>query len=134
MDEDTLTLTFLISAPAFFITSLLWHGLFPHLISMATSGSIFYEILGIAGIAYAVIGAIIIIIFAFTLLIYIFIFGVIFFFPAYFIYTMLGLEYSLLLVAVLSAMAILYFIETHTVSIEHYTIVVNPHKRYIIKR
>lgn len=134
MDEDTLTLTFLISAPAFFVTSLLWPGLFPHLISMATSGSIFYEVLGIAGIAYTVIGAIIIIIFAFTLLIYILVFGVIFFFPAYFIYTMLGLEYSLVLVAVLSAIAILYFLETHTVSVEHYTIVVNPHKRYIIKR
>ncbi|MGP6207849.1 hypothetical protein ACNF42_07485 [Cuniculiplasma sp. SKW3] len=134
MDEDTLILTFLISAPAFFITSLLWNGLFQHLITMATSGNIFYEILGIAGIAYAVIGAIIIIIFAFTLLIYILVFGVLFFFPAYLIYTMLGLEYSLVLFAVLSAIAILYFFETHTVSVEHYTIVVNPHRRYIIKR
>ncbi|MGP6220552.1 hypothetical protein [Caldiplasma sukawensis] len=134
MDEDTLILTFLISAPAFFVTSLLWNGLFQHLISMATSGNIFYEILGIAGIAYAVIGAVIIIIFAFTLLIYILVFGVILFFPAYLIYTMLGLEYSLVLVAVLSAIGTLYFIETHTVSVEHYTIVVNPHRRYIIKR
>ncbi|ASI14150.1 multipass membrane protein [Candidatus Mancarchaeum acidiphilum] len=134
MDEDTLILTFLVSAPAFFITSLLWPGLFQHLISMATSGNIFYEIIGIAGIAYAVIGAVIIIIFAFTLLIYILVFGVIFFFPAYLIYTMLGLEYSLILVAVLCTIAILYFLETHTVSVEHYTIVVNPHRRYIIKR
>ncbi|WP_124216913.1 hypothetical protein [Candidatus Mancarchaeum acidiphilum] len=101
---------------------------------MATSGNIFYEIIGIAGIAYAVIGAVIIIIFAFTLLIYILVFGVIFFFPAYLIYTMLGLEYSLILVAVLCTIAILYFLETHTVSVEHYTIVVNPHRRYIIKR
>jgi hypothetical protein len=61
-------------------------------------------------------------------------FSIVFYFPAYFIYSLLGLKYSIILVVVLSAIAIFYFIETHTVSIEHYTIVVNPQRRYIIKR
>ena len=90
--------------------------------------------LGIAGLAYAAIGGIIIVVFAFSILLYIIKFSIVFFFPAYFIYTLLGLEYSIVLVVVLSAIAILYFIETHTVSIEHYRIVVNPYRRYIIKR
>ena len=134
MDEDTLKIAFLVSAPAFFIASLIWHGVFAHLIAMATSGNIFYEVLGFAGIAYAVIGGIIILIFTFSILPYIIMFSIVFYFPAYFIYSLLGLEYSVILVVVLSAIAIFYFIETHTVSIEHYTIVVNPQRRYIIKR
>ncbi len=134
MDEDTLKITFLVSAPTFFIINLTWQGIFAHLIAMATSGNIFYEVLGIAGLAYAAIGGIIIIILAITILVYIVIFSIVFFFPAYLIYTLLGLKYSVILVVVLSAIAIFYFIETHTVSVEHYTIVVNPHRRYIIKR
>ena len=134
MDEDTLKIGFLISAPAFFIVSLIWQGIFLHLFAMANSGNIFYEVLGIIGMAYATIGGIIIVVFAFSILLYIIMFSTVFFFPAYFIYTLLGLEYSIILVAILSAIAILYFAETHTVSIEHYTIVVSPHRRYIIKR
>ena len=134
MDEDTLKIGFLISAPAFFIVSLIWQGIFLHLFAMAESGNIFYEVLGIAGMAYAAIGGIILVMLTISILVYIVIFSIIFFFPAYFIYTLLGLEYSIILVVILSAIAILYFIETHTVSIEHYTIVVNPHRRYIIKR
>ena len=134
MDEDTLKITFLVPAPAFFIINLIWHGIFAHLTAMATSGNIFYEVLGFLGIAYAIIGGIIIVVFALSILLYIIIFSIVFFFPAYFIYTLLGLKYSIILVVVLSAIAILYFIETHTVSVEHYRIVVNPHRRYIIKR
>ncbi len=134
MDEDTLKIGFLISAPAFFIVSLICQGIFLHLFAMAESGNVFYEVLGIAGLAYAAIGGIILVILTISILVCIVIFFIVFFFPAYLIYTLLGLEYSIILVVILSAIAIIYFIETHTVSIEHYTIVLNPQKRYIIKR
>ncbi len=134
MDEDASKIAFLVSAPAFFIITLIRNNIFAHLIAMATSGNIFYEVLGFAGAAYAIIGGIIIVIFTFSILPYIIMFSIVFYFPAYFIYTLLGLEYSIILVVVLLAIAIFYFIETHTVSIEHYTIVVNPRRRYIIKR
>ena len=95
MDEDTLKIGFLMSAPAFFIACLIWQGIFLHLFAMAESGNVFYEVLGIAGLAYAAIGGIIIIILAITILVYIVIFSIVFFFPAYLIYTLLGLECTL---------------------------------------
>ena len=134
MDEDAATFGFLITAVAVFVTGMVWQGLWYLLFAMTMSGNLFYETIGIAGLILAFIGALVLLYCALILFVYIVIFAVIFGIPAYLIYLVLGLEYSIILAVAIGIIALIYLIETHTVDVEHYTITLNPHRRYIIKR
>jgi hypothetical protein len=134
MDEDAITFGFLITAVIVFITGMIWQGLWSLLFAMTTSGNLFYETVGIAGFILAFIGALVLLYCALILLAYIIIFAVIFGIPAYLIYLVLGMEYSIILAVVIGIIALIYLIETRTVEVQHYTITLNPHRRYIIKR
>ena len=134
MDEDAATFGFLITAVAVFVTGMVWQGLFSALFAMLMSGNMFYETIGIAGFVLGFIGALVLLYCALILFVYIVIFAVIFGIPAYLIYLVLGLEYSIILAVAIGIIALIYLIETHTVDVEHYTITLNPHRRYIIKR
>ena len=98
------------------------------------SGNIFYEAMGVMGFFLTFIGALVLLYCALILLVYVIIFAAIFGVPAYLIYLALGMEYSILLAAIIGIIALIYLIETHTVEVEHYTITLSPHRRYIIRR
>lgn len=134
MDDDALTLGFLITAVIVFVTGMIWQGLWSFLLAMTMSGNMFYETIGIAGFILAFIGALILLYCALILFVYIIIFAVIFGIPAYLVYLVLGPEYSIVLAVIIGTIALVYLIETRTVKVEHYTITLNPHRRYIIKR
>jgi hypothetical protein len=134
MDEDAATFGFLITAVAVFVTGMVWQGLWSLLFAMTISGNLFYETIGIAGFILAFIGALVLLYCALILLVYIVILAAIFGIPAYLIYLVLGQEYSIILALVIGIMALVYLIETRTVKVEHYTITLNPHRRYLIKR
>ncbi|WMT49892.1 MAG: hypothetical protein RE472_02730 [Thermoplasmatales archaeon] len=134
MDEDAATFGFLITAVAVFITGMVWQGLFSTLFTMLMSGNMFYETIGIAGLILAFIGALVLLYCALVLFVYIVILAVIFGIPAYLIYLVLGPEYSIILAVVIGIIAFAYLMETRTVEVQHYTITLNPHRRYIIKR
>ena len=134
MDEDAITFGFLITAVIVFVTEMIWQGLWSFLLAMTMSGNLFYETVGVAGFILAFIGALVLLYCALVLFVYIIIFSVIFGIPAYLIYLALGLEYSIILAVVIGIIALVYLIETRTVKVEHYTLTINPHRRYIIKR
>jgi len=134
MDEDALTFGFLITAVIVFVTGMVWQGLWSLLFSMTTSGNIFYETIGVAGFLLSFIGALVLLYCALVCLVYIIFFAVIFGIPAYLIYLLLGPEYSVVLAVVIGVIALVYLIETRTVEVQHYTITLNPHRRYIIRR
>jgi hypothetical protein len=134
MDEDAATFGFLITAVAVFITGMVWQGLFSTLFTMLMSGNMFYEAIGIAGFILAFVGALVLLYCALILFVYIIILAVIFGIPAYLTYLVLGPEYSIILAVAIGIIALVYLIETRTVEVQHYTITLNPHRRYIIKR
>lgn len=134
MDEDAATLGFLITAVAVFVTGIVWQGFWSFLLELVTSGNMFYEAVGIVGFILAFVGALVLLYCAIMLLVYIIILAVIFGIPAYLIYLLLGPKYSVVLAVVIGVIALVYLIETHTVKVEHYTITLNPHRRYIIRR
>ncbi|MEM3448611.1 MAG: hypothetical protein QXG08_06695 [Candidatus Methanomethyliaceae archaeon] len=134
MDEDALTFVFLVTSVALFITGVVWQGLWSLLFSMTISGNIFYETIGVAGLVLSFVGAFVLLYFALICLAYIFIFAVIFGIPAYLIYLAIGLEYSIVLAVVIAATVLIYLMEIHAVKVEHYTITLNLHRRYVIKR
>ena len=134
MDEDAFTFGFLIASVIVFITGLVCQDLWSLLFAMAMSGNIFYETIGVVGFLLAFVGALVLLYCALILLVYIFIFALIFGIPAYLIYLALGLEYSIILAVVIGVIILVYLIETHTVKVEHYTITVNLHRRYVIRR
>ena len=134
MDEDALTVGFLITAVSVFIAGLVWQGLWSLLFTMTMSGNIFYEVIGIAGFLMTFVGVLIVLYCAIICLAYIIFFAAIFGIPAYLIYLALGLEYSVILTVVIAAIVLIYLIETHTVKVEHYTITLSLHRRYIIRR
>jgi hypothetical protein len=134
MDEDAITFGFLITAVIVFVTGMVWQGLWSVLSAMTMSGNMFYETIGIAGFILAFIGALVLLYCALVLFVYIVIFSVIFGIPAYLIYLALGLEYSIILMVIIGIIALVYLIETRTVEVQHYTITISPHRRYIIKR
>ena len=134
MDEDALTFGFLIASIAVFIAGLLWQGLWTILFAMTTSGNIFYETIGLMGFFLTFIGALVLLYCVFILLIYIIIFAAIFGIPAYLVYLALGMEYSIILAVIIGIIALIYLIETRTVEVENYTVTLNLHRRYIIRR
>jgi hypothetical protein len=134
MDEDAFTFGFLITAVSVFITDLVWQGLWSLLFAMTMSGNIFYEAIGIAGFLLVFVGALVVLYCAIICLAYIIFFAAIFGIPAYLIYLALGLKYTIILAVVIAAIALVYLMETHTVSVEHYTITLNLHRRYAIRR
>jgi hypothetical protein len=134
MDDDALTLGFLITAVAVLVTGVVWQGLWSFLLAMTMSGNVLYETIGIAGFILAFVGALVLLYCALILFVYIVIFAVIFGIPAYLIYLVLGLEYSIILAVIIGIIALVYLMETRTVEVQHYTITLNPHRRYIIKR
>ncbi len=134
MDEDALTFGFLITAVMVFVTGMVWQGLFSILFAMVMSGNMFCEAIGIAGFILAFVGALVLLYCVLMLLIYIIILAVIFGIPAYLIYLLLGPEYSVVLAVAIGVIALVYLIETRTVEVQHYTITLNPHRRYIIRR
>ena len=134
MDEDALTFGFLIASVAVFIAGLVWQGLWTILFAMTTSGNIFYETIGVMGFFLTFIGALVILYCALICLAYLFLFCLIFGIPAYLVYLLLGLEYSIILAVVIGVIILIYLIETRTVKVEHYTITLSPHRRYIVKR
>jgi hypothetical protein len=134
MDEDAITFGFLITAVAVFVTGMIWQDLWSLLFAMTMSGNLFYETIGIAGFILAFVGALVLLYCALILLAYIIIFAVIFGIPAYLIYLAMGLEYSIILAVIIGIIALVYLVETRTVEVQHYTIILNPHRRYIIKR
>ena len=134
MDEDALTFGFFIASVAVFIAGLVWQALWTFLFSMTMSGNIFYDAIGIAGFLLAFVGALVVLYCALLCLAYIIFLAAIFGIPAYLIYLALGLEYSITLAVVIAAIVLIYLIETHTVKVEHYTITLSLHRRYIVKR
>ena len=134
MDEDALTFGFLIASVAVFMAGLLWQGLWTILFTMTMSGNIFYEAIGVMGFFLTFIGALVILYCALICLAYLFLFCLIFGIPAYLVYLLLGLEYSIILAVVIGVIILIYLIETRTVKVEHYTITLSPHRRYIVKR
>ena len=134
MDEDAFTFGFLIASVIVFITGLVCQDLWSFLFAMAMSGNIFYETIGVVGFLLAFVGALVLLYCALILLVYIFIFALIFGIPAYLIYLTLGLEYSIILAVVIGVIILVYLMETHTVRVEHYTVTLNLHRRYAIRR
>ena len=134
MDEDALTFGFLITSVAVFMAGLLWQGLWTILFAMTMSGNIFYETIGVMGFFLTFIGALVILYCALICLAYLFLFCLIFGIPAYLVYLLLGLEYSIILAVVIGVIILIYLIETRTVEVEHYTVTLNLHRRYIVKR
>ena len=134
MDEDAFTFIFSITSVVVFLTGLVWQGFWSLLFAMTMSGNIFYEAIGIAGFLLAFLGALVVLYCAIICLAYIIIFAAIFGIPAYLIYLVLGLEYSIILAVVIAAIVLIYLIETHTVKVEHYTITLSLHRRYAIRR
>ncbi len=134
MDEDVITFGFLITAVIVFVTGMIWQGLWSFLFVLTMSANMFYETIGIAGFILAFIGALVLLYCALILFVYIVILAAIFGVPAYLIYLVLGLEYSIILAVIIGIIALVYLIETRTVKVEHYTITLNPQRRYIIKR
>ena len=134
MDEDALTFGFLIIAVSVFITGLVWQGLWPLLFAMTMSGNIFYETIGVMSFVLSFVGALVLLYCTLVCIAYIFIFALIFGIPAYLIYLALGLEYSIILAVVIGVIILVYLIETHTVKVEHYTITLSLHRRYVIRR
>ena len=134
MDEDALTLGFLIASVAVFVAGLVWQGLWSLLFAMTMSGNIFYEALGVISLFLTFIGALVLLYCVLILLIYIIIFTAIFGIPAYLIYLALGMEYSIILAVVIGVIILIYLTETRTVEVEHHTVTLNLHRRYIVKR
>ena len=134
MDEDALTFGFLITSVAVFMAGLLWQGLWTILFAMTMSGNIFYEAIGVISLFLTFIGALVILYCALICLAYLFFFCVIFGIPAYLVYLTLGLEYSIILAVVIGVIILIYLIETRTVKVEHYTVTLNLHRRYVVKR
>ncbi len=134
MDEDALTFGFLIASVAVFIAGLVWQELWSLLFAMTMSGNIFYEAIGVMGFVLAFIGALVILYCALICLAYLFLFCAIFGIPTYLVYLALGLEYSIILAVIIGIIALVYLVETRTVKVEHYTVTLNLHRRYIVKR
>ena len=134
MDEDALRFGFLIASVAMFIAGLVWQGLWPFLFAMTISGNVFYETIGVMGFVLTFVGALVVLYCALICLAYLFLFCVIFGIPAYLVYLALGLEYSIILAVIIGVIILIYLIETRTVKVEHYTVTLNPHRRYIVKR
>ena len=134
MDEDALTFGFLIASVAVFVAGLVWQELWSFLFSMMMSGNLLYEIIGVLGFFLTFIGALVILYCALICLAYLFFFCVIFGIPAYLVYLALGLEYSIILAVIIGIIILIYLIETRTVKVEHYTVTLNLHRRYIVKR
>ena len=134
MDEDALTFGFLIASVAVFIAGLVWQEFWSLLFAMTTSGNIFYETIGVIGFVLTFVGALVVLYCALICLAYLFLFCVIFGIPAYLVYLALGLEYSIILAVIIGVIILIYLIETRTVKVEHYTVTLNLHRRYIVKR
>ncbi|GEM_PF-5290869 len=107
-----------------------WHAF----LWLSVSGDIFFELVGIIGVAMALIGFLIILYYVisyiFLILAILFIFGL----PAFALYQLLGLEYSIILAIVIAVITILYHVETTTVRVERRTVTVGLNRRYVIKR
>jgi hypothetical protein len=134
MDEDALTFGFLIASVAVFIAGLVWQEFWSLLFAMTTSGNIFYETIGVIGFVLTFVGALVVLYCALICLAYLFLFCLIFGIPAYLVYLALGLEYSIILAVIIGAITLIYLIETRTIKVEHYTVTLNLHRRYIVKR
>ena len=134
MDEDALTFGFLIASVAVFVAGLLWQGLWTILFAMTISGNVFYEAIGVMGFFLTFIGALVILYCALICLAYLFFVCLIFGIPAYLVYLALGLEYSIILAVIIGIIILIYLIETRTVKVEHYTVTLNLHRRYVVKR
>ena len=134
MDEDALRFGFLIASVAMFIAGLVWQGLWPFLFAMTISGNVFYETIGVMGFVLTFVGALVVLYCALICLAYLFLFCVIFGIPAYLVYLVLGLEYSIILAVIIGVIILIYLIETRTVKVEHYTVTLNLHRRHIVKR
>ena len=134
MDEDALTFGFLIASVAVFIAGLVWQGLWSFLFAMTISGNVFYETIGVMGFLLTFIGALVVLYCALICLAYLFLFCVIFGIPAYLVYLALGLEYSIVLAIIIGIAILTYLVETRTIKVEHYTVTLNLHRRYIVKR
>ena len=134
MDEDALTFGFLIASVAVFIAGLVWQEFWSLLFAMTTSGNIFYETIGVIGFVLTFVGALVVLYCALICLAYLFLFCVIFGIPAYLVYLVLGLEYSIILAVIIGVIILIYLIETRTVEVEHCTVTLNLHRRCVVKR
>ena len=134
MDEDALTFGFLIASVSVFIVGLVWQELWSLLFAMTISGNVFYETIGVMGFLLTFIGALVVLYCALICLAYLFLFCVIFGIPAYLVYLALGLEYSIVLAIIIGIAILTYLVETRTIKVEHYTVTLNLHRRYVVKR
>ena len=107
-----------------------WHAF----LWLLASGNIFLEIIGVIGIAIALIGFLIILYYVISYivlaLVILFTFGA----PALALYYFLGLDHSIILALVIAVAIILYLVETRAVSVERHTVTVGLNRRYVIKR
>ena len=134
MDEDALTFGFLIASVAVFIGGLIWQEFWSLLFAMTISGNVFYKTIGVMGFVLTFAGALVVLYCALICLAYLFLFCLIFGIPAYLVYLALGLEYSIILAVIIGVIILIYLIESRTVKVEHYTVTLNLHRRYIVKR
>jgi hypothetical protein len=134
MDEDALTFGFLIASVAVFIAGLVWQEFWSLLFAMTISGNVFYETIGVMGFVLTFVGALVVLYCALICLAYLFLFCVIFGIPAYLVYLALGFEYSIILAVIIGVIILIYLIESRTIKVEHYTVTLNLHRRYIVKR
>ncbi len=134
MDEDALTFGFLIASVSVFIAGLVWQELWSLLFAMTISGNVFYGTIGVMGFVLTFAGALVVLYCALICLAYLFLFCLIFGIPAYLVYLALGLEYSIILAVIIGVIILIYLIESRTVKVEHYTVTLNLHRRYIVKR
>ena len=132
--EDLFTKAF----PAFsffaLLTGFLDPGFWPMLLQWIVSGNSLLESLAGAVILITVVGGIVLVYYAIIALVLVVMFAIFVLAPAYFVYLILGPTYSLILVALVCAGILLYLVETRTVRIEHHTITVALHRKYVIRR
>jgi hypothetical protein len=134
MDEDIAEIGFLAFCTAFFIAGLIWQGLWSAMFAATCSGDPFLAGMAIMGFIITTIGAFVLLYCLLIALVYGFLFALIFGIPAYLIYDYLGPEKSIILAVVIGILILLYLIETNTVRVEHHTITLAVHRKYVIKR
>ncbi|KPV47040.1 hypothetical protein SE19_02790 [Acidiplasma aeolicum] len=106
----------------------------PMLLQWLVSGNAFLMVLAASAFLIVVVGGIVLIYYAMIALVFILIFSIFVLAPLHFLYLVLGFTYSVILAVVIGAAVLLYLVETRTVKIEHHTITLSVHRKFIVKR
>jgi hypothetical protein len=135
MDAEESAMAVFLSAGAFSIISLFFFpSFFMAVVSIAMSGNMWIAVPALAFIIISCIGMLLIAYFAIIYFVFAILVLSVFALPAYVIYLLIGPLYSLILGLLISGISVLYLLETRTVRIEHHTITVQSHRKYVLKR